>query len=103
MNEYFIEFQGIFISPVNEVQEVHVYRNDFVCLPVCLQIRVRPITFFWFDIGLQYLTHGCITLRRCVAYIYDLDTTSKDTASKFYIKVKFIGLYGHVFVPITIF
>ena len=25
-----------------------------------VQIRVRPITFLWFDIGLPYLAHGCI-------------------------------------------
>ena len=40
-----------------------------------MQIHVRPITFFWFDIGLPYLAHGCITMRRCVAYIHDPDTT----------------------------
>ena len=56
-----------------------VYRNHFVCPSVCLsvclsvrlsvrpsvrpsvrlsvQIRVRPITFLWFDIGLPYLAH----------------------------------------------
>ena len=63
-----------------------VYRNHSVCPSICMsvwlslsvrlsvQIRVRPITFLGFDIGLPYLTHGCITMRRCVAYIQDPDT-----------------------------
>ena len=52
-----------------------LYRNHSVCPSVCLsirlsvQIRARPITFLWFDIGLPYLAHGCITMRRCVVYI----------------------------------
>ena len=43
-------------------------------VPLSVQIRVRPITFLWFDIGLPYLAHGCITMRRCVAYIHDPDS-----------------------------
>ena len=48
-----------------------------ICLSVRLsvQIGVRPITFLWFDIGLPYLAHGCITMRRYVTYIHDPDTT----------------------------
>ena len=42
--------------------------------------------FFWFDIGLPYLAHGCITMRRYVAYIHGPDTTFN-----FDLKVKFIG------------
>ena len=59
-----------------------------VRLSVCLsvQIHVQPITFLWFDIGLPYLAHGCITMRRYVAYIHDPDTTLN-----FDLKVKFIG------------
>ena len=65
-----------------------VYRNHSVCLSVCLsvQIRVRPITFLWFDIGLPYLAYGCMTIRGCVTYIHDPDTTLN-----FDVKVKFIG------------
>ena len=37
--------------------------------------------------GLPYLAHGCITIRRCVAYIHDPDTTLN-----FDLKVKFICL-----------
>ena len=51
-----------------------------------VQIRVRPITFLWFDIGLPYLAHVGITMRQCVAYIHDPDTTLN-----FALKVKFIG------------
>ena len=60
-----------------------------VCLSVCLSvpIRVRPITFFWFDIDLPYLAHGCITMTQSVGFIHDLDTTLK-----FDPKVKFIGV-----------
>ena len=61
--------------------------------------RVRPITFFWFDIGLPYLAHGCITIRQCVMYIHDSDTTLN-----FDLKVKFIGFLTCLCVrPITIF
>ena len=42
---------------------------------VCLQIHVWPINFFCFDIGLQYLSHGFITMRECVKCIHDPDTT----------------------------
>ena len=52
--------------------------------------RVRPITLFWIDIGLQYLAHGCITIRRCVAYIQDPD-------SMLTFDLKFIG-FCHVFM-----
>ena len=59
-----------------------------VCLSVRMSvlIRVRPITFFWFDIGLPYLVHGCITMRRCVAHI-----DNPDSALTFDLKVKFKG------------
>ena len=50
------------------------------------QIRVRPITLLWFDIGLPYLAQGCITIRRCVVYIHDPDMTLT-----FDLKVKFKG------------
>ena len=64
-----------------------------------VQIRVRPITFFWIDIGLQYLAHGCITVRRCAAYIHDPDTTLN-----FDLKVKFIEFLTCFCVrPITFF
>ena len=54
--------------------------------------RVRPITFFWIDIGLPYLAHGCITIRQCVVYIHD-----PDSMLTFALKVKFKG-YCHVFI-----
>ena len=41
--------------------------------------------WFWFDIGLPYLAHGCITIRPCVARIHDPDMTLT-----FDINVKFI-------------
>ena len=34
----------------------------------------RSITYFWIDIGLPYLAHGCITIKRCVTYIHDRDS-----------------------------
>ena len=55
--------------------------------------------FFWFEIGLPYLAHGCITIRQCVMYIHDSDTTLN-----FDLKVKFIGFLTCLCVrPITIF
>ena len=52
----------------------YLYRNH-PFLSVRLQIHVWPINFFCFDIGLQYLAHGSITIKKCVAFIHDLDTT----------------------------
>ena len=64
-----------------------------------VQVPVRPITFLWFDIVLPYLAHGCSTMRRCVTYIHDPDTTLN-----FYLKVKFIGVLTCFCVrPITFF
>ena len=64
-----------------------------------VQVPVLPITFLWFDIVLPYLAHGCITMRRCVTYIHDPDTTLN-----FYLKVKFIGVLTCFCVrPITFF
>ena len=60
---------------------------------------VWPITFFWFDFGIPYLAHGCITIRWCVAYIQDPDRTLNLD-----LKVKFIGFLKCFCVrPITIF
>ena len=53
-----------------------------VC-PSSVQICVRPVTFFWFDIGLLYLAYGCITIRLCVAYIHDPDMTLNLTFDMF--------------------
>ena len=55
-----------------------------------VQIRVRPISFLWFDIGLRYLAHGSITIKRCVAYIHD-----PDSMFTYDLKVKFKG-FCHV-------
>ena len=54
--------------------------------------RVLSITYFWIDIGLPYLAHGCITIKRCVAYIHD-----RDSMLSFDLQVKFKGFY-HVFL-----
>ena len=48
--------------------------------------------FFGIDIGLPYLTHWCITIRQCVAYIHD-----PDSMLTFDLKVKFKG-FCHVFM-----
>ena len=48
--------------------------------------RVRPVTSVSFDIGIPYLAHVSITMRGCVKYIHDPDTTLN-----FDLNVKFIG------------
>ena len=48
--------------------------------------HVRAITFFFIDIGLPYLADSFITMRGCVKYIHDPETTLN-----FDLKVKFIG------------
>mgnify|MGYP003692231687 CR=1 FL=1 len=60
---------------------------------------VQSITFFGIDTGLPYLAHWCFTIRRCVAYIHDPDTTLN-----FDLKVNFIGFLPCISVrPITFF
>ena len=48
-------------------------------------LHVRPVTSVSFDIRISYLSHGSITMRGCVEYIHDPDTTLT-----FDFKVKFI-------------
>ena len=55
--------------------------------------------FFLFHIGTSYLAHACITIRRCVVYVYD-----PDTILNFDLNVKFIGFMTYFyFWPRTIF
>ena len=79
---------NVIIPPMNKVKGV--YRNHSVCpsvfLSVCADLCLAH-NFFWFDICLPYLAHGCITLRWCVAYIHDPNTTLI-----FDFKVKFTGV-----------
>ena len=83
-----------------------VNRNHSVCpsvrpsvhLSICVLICVQSITFLWFDIGLPYLAHGCMTMRGCVRYIHDPDTTLN-----FDLKVNFIGVLTFRVWPITFF
>ena len=65
-----------------------------------LNMFFRPAhNFFWFYIGLPFLAHRCITMRRWVAYIHDPDMTLN-----FDLKVKFIGFLTCFCVrPITFF
>ena len=57
-----------------------------------VQIGIRTITFFCFDIGLLYLAHGFITIRRFAAFIHDPNTTFT-----FDPKVKLKG-FRHIFM-----
>ena len=50
----------------------------------CLHFRL--VTSVRLDIGIPYLSHGSITIRRCVKYIHD-----PNTMLTFDLKVKFIG------------
>ena len=50
-----------------------------------MHICVRPITLFCFDIGLPYPAYGSFTIRQCIMYIHDLDTTMN-----YAIEIKFI-------------
>ena len=75
-----------FYTPENEVEGVWELLCLFVCLPVCLCRFVSgPKLLICFDIGLPYLAYWCITMRRCVAYIHDPNTTLT-----FDLNVKFI-------------
>ena len=47
-------------------------------------LHLRSVTSVGFDIGIPYLAHGSITMRGCVKYINDSDTTLT-----FDLKVKF--------------
>ena len=75
-----------FYTLENEVEGVWELLCLFDCLPVCLCRFVSgPKLLICFDIGLPYLAYWCITMRRCVAYIHDPNTTLT-----FDLNVKFI-------------
>ena len=61
-------------------------------------IRVWPITSVCFDIDIPYLELGSITMRGCVAYLHDPDTTLT-----FDPKVKIIGFMTWLCVRATAF
>ena len=64
--------KGIFIPPANKFGG---YKGITLSVRLSVQIRVRAITSLFFEVGIPYLTYGCITMRRCVMYIDDLCMT----------------------------
>ena len=60
--------------------------------------HVWPVTSVCFDIGTPYLAHWSITMRGCVKYIHDPDTTLT-----FDLKVKFIGFMTWLCVQASAF
>ena len=62
-------FYQLYVPPPPPERSLGGYLGITLSLRLSEKIRVRPITFFWFDIGLPYLAHGSITIRRCVAYV----------------------------------
>ena len=63
-----------------------------------LCFRVRPLTSVCFDIGIPFWAHGSITMRTCIAYIYDPVTTLTID-----LKVKFIGFMTWLCVQASAF
>ena len=61
-------------------------------------LHVQPVTFVTFDIGIPYLAHWFITMRGCVKYVHDPDTTLT-----FEVKVKFIGFMTRLCVQTSVF
>ena len=87
--------KGYVMTSINTSQQIAYIHDPDTTVNFDLKVKfigfltcfhVRPITFLWFDIGLPYLAHECITMRWCVAYIHYLNTTLN-----FDLKVKFIG------------
>ena len=77
--------KGYVMTSINTSQQIAYIHDPDSTLNFDLKVKfigfltcfhVRPITFLWFDIGLPYLAHECITIRRCVAYIHDPDTSN---------------------------
>ena len=60
--------------------------------------RVRPETSVSFNIGLPYLAHGSITMRRCDTYIH-----VPVSILTFHLNVKFIGLMTLLCVQASVF
>ena len=58
-----------------------------------VQIYVRHVILFCFDIGLPYSADGCITISQCIAYIREPNTTLT-----FDFKVKFIEFLTCLYV-----
>ena len=81
------------VSPWDDVSRTFMIQIRLEIWPQCQIYRVFDMfscpahnLFFWFDKGLPYLAHGCITMRRYDTYIHDPDTTLT-----FDLKVKFKG------------
>ena len=99
LNDFFVSYYTPRERSSGGYIEITLSHSVRLSVRLSVQIRVRPITLLWFDIGLPYLVHGCITIRRCVAYIHDPDTTLN-----FDLKVKFIWFLTCFLVrPITFF
>ena len=73
-----------------------IYRNHCLSRRLSVKVkfkgfltcfRVQYIIFYWFDMSWPFLEHGCITMRRCEAYIHDPNTTLT-----FDLKIKFTGV-----------
>ena len=62
--------QFVLIYPLGITLSVRLSICPSVCADSC-----PAINFFCFDIGLPHLGYGCITMRGCVAYIHDPNTT----------------------------
>ena len=93
-----IQLIELIITPPPLERSSGVFRNHSVYPSVCVDSYPSRNFLFWFDIGLPYLAHGCITMRRCVAYIYDPNATLT-----FDLKVKFIGFMTWLCVKATAF
>ena len=71
---------------------VHLASGSYVVrIPAATNLSRKNITFWGFDTDLLYFAYGCISMRGCVAYIHDPNSTLN-----FDLKVKFI--YNYVFV-----
>ena len=81
------------INPWFSMLFVLFFADDVqVCktISLCVRPTVWPVTSnaFYFDIGLPYLAHECITMRRCIMYMRDTITTLT-----FDVKAKFIRFW----------
>ena len=80
-----------FYAPVNEIQGY-----EEITLSVRRSVRLSASVSF--DIGIPYLAHRSITMRGCVKYIHDPDTTLN-----FDLKIKFLGFMTWLCVQASVF
>ena len=88
---FILQMIPVFIPPWTKFR-------GYVEITLSVRRSVRLSASVSFDIGIPYLAHRSITMRGCVKYIHDPDTTLN-----FDLKIKFLGFMTWLCVQASVF